>query len=80
MDGLERVQSYYTRLIPGIRNLSYTDRLARLKLSSLEWRLDRYRILYVRKALKGLVPLMGLEASNDETHHLGFKLKILFSK
>ena len=38
IDKLERVQIRATKLIPGIRNLSYTERLKRLKLPTLKYR------------------------------------------
>ena len=38
IDKLERVQIRATKLIPGIRNLTYTERLKRLKLPTLKYR------------------------------------------
>ena len=52
----EKVQRSFTRLIPGMAGLSYTERLTVLKLYSLQRRRERYIIIYVWKIFQGLVP------------------------
>ena len=53
---LEAVQRTFTYRIVGMRDLSYWQRLERLKLYSLERRRERYIIMYVWKVLQGLTP------------------------
>ena len=53
---IERVQSSFTRHLAGMRDLSYSDRLLRLNLYSLQRRRERYCIIYVWKIIEGLVP------------------------
>jgi len=60
LDRLEKVQSYFTRLIPDIRDKSYTERFKILNLTTIQKRFERYRIMYLRKIILGLVPNPGL--------------------
>ena len=53
---VEKVQRSFTRFISGMAGLSYTERLAVLKLYSLQRRRERYIVIYVWKILEGLVP------------------------
>ena len=55
---LEAVQRSYTARVAGLGHLSYWERLAHLKLYSLERRRERYIILYVYKILLNIVPNM----------------------
>ena len=48
---LESVQRRATRLVPGIGNLSYEDRLKELNISTLEYRRRRGRMIEVYKIL-----------------------------
>ena len=50
---LEKVQHRFTRLFPGLRHLSYRERLAQLKLWSLEERRNRADLIEVFKLFKG---------------------------
>ena len=51
MDMIERVQRRATKIVPSLRDLSYTDRLKKLNLETLEYRrrradlLEAYRIM-----------------------------------
>jgi hypothetical protein len=58
---LERVQRSFTKKITGMHELSYWDRLKKLRIQSLERRHERYCILYVVKIILGLVPNFGLK-------------------
>ena len=53
---IERVQRSFTSHIAGMRDLSYSDRLLRLNLYSLQRRRERYCIIYVWKIIEGIVP------------------------
>ena len=53
---IEKVQGAFTKLITGMRCLSYSKRLEVLKLYSLQRRRKRYSIIYVGKIVEELVP------------------------
>ena len=53
---VEKVQRSFTIFISGMAGLSYTERLAVLKLYSLQRSRERYIVIYVWKILEGLVP------------------------
>ena len=53
---IEALQASFLRKISGLQSLTYWQRLARLKLYSLERRRERYAILYVWKILEGKAP------------------------
>ena len=76
MDALEKVQKDFTRLIPELRHLSYSDRLKKLRITSLQRRYDRYRILYTRKILMGLVPDVCIGIRKDASARNGLKFEI----
>lgn len=75
---LERVQRAATRLVPGLRGLSYEDRLNRLNLFSLERRRVRGDLIQVFKMLNGSsrIPVDKFfkprPAGNRRGHHLMF--------
>ena len=75
MDMLEKVQSDYTKLIPEIRNMCYKERLKIMKMSSIQRRIDRYRILYTRKILIGKVPNPGIKIRHPESNRNGLILE-----
>ena len=50
----------FSKRVKGLRYLPYNQRLARMGLSSIERRQERYKILYTFKAMKGLVPPCGI--------------------
>ena len=76
MDKLEKVQSYFTRLIPVIRSKSYTERLKILKLTSIQQRFNRYRIINVRNILLGLVPNPRVKVRRQEGLRCGLLLEV----
>ena len=53
---IEKTQRSFTRYISGMQGLSYQERLAVLKLYSLQRRRERYIIIYVWKILECQVP------------------------
>ena len=56
IDQLEKNQRSFTKHITGMQSLEYSERLASLKLYSLQRRRERYCIIYVWKIIEGLVP------------------------
>ena len=56
--------------------MPYPERLKCMKLQSIQRRFDRYRITYVRKILKGLVPNPGISIRTDHTHRLGITVEV----
>ena len=53
---LENIQRSFTARINGYSDINYWDRLASLKLMSLQRRRERYIIIYMWKMKEGLVP------------------------
>ena len=53
---LENVQRTFTSKITGYKDMNYWDRIASLKLMSLQRRRERYIIIYMWKIKEGLVP------------------------
>ena len=51
---LERVQHRFTRMVPGLKHMSYDNRLQHLGIWSLEERRNRADLLEVFKLYKGL--------------------------
>ena len=58
---LEGVQRTFTWKIDGMRELNYWQRLAKLKLYSLQRRRERFIILYTWKIIQGLAPNVGAD-------------------
>ena len=61
---MEEPLKAFTRKISGCSQLNYWERLAKLKLSSIQRRFERYKIFYIWKALNGLVPNFGINVAN----------------
>ena len=76
LDKVEKLLYDYTKLCPGIRDLKYTERLKAMKLTSIQRRFDRYRCLYVRKCLIGLVPNCGITVAREACKRNGLKVRI----
>ena len=51
---IERIQRAATKLVPGLRDLSYKERLQRLNLPTLEDRRERGDLITVYKVMKGM--------------------------
>uniref|UniRef100_A0A4W3H721 Reverse transcriptase domain-containing protein n=1 Tax=Callorhinchus milii TaxID=7868 RepID=A0A4W3H721_CALMI len=75
---LDGVQCRFTRLVPGMRGLTYEDRLNKLGLYSLEYRRIRGDLIETYKILKGLdkVGTEGLFPLVGESITRGHSLKI----
>ena len=66
LEMVEKVMRDYTRRIPELRGLNYTERLKKLSMNSQQRRLERYQLLYTWKVMEGLVPNPGLTWSPAE--------------
>jgi hypothetical protein len=68
---LEAVQWTFMYRISSMRelDLNYWERLKKLGLYLLEWRRERYIILYTWKLITGLAPNFESEASRIVPHH-----------
>ena len=56
----------YTRRFSNMSQFNYWQRLSILKMFSTQRRVDRYRVLYIKKSLLGLVPSLGLTLINNK--------------
>jgi len=76
---IEKVQHQFTRLIPGIRQLSYEERLRRLSLWTLEEHRNRADILEVFKMKAGLsdIPLCTFFKLTSDSRTRGHSWKIV---
>ena len=70
---LENLQRAFTAKVKGLRDKTYWERLNDLKLYSIERRIERYRILYIRKIIIGKVPNYGLYWDINSTRGLKFR-------
>ena len=66
MEKIENLQKQFTKRIPEVKNLSYWDRLKKLKMLSQERRMERYRIIYTWKILEGKSPNCGIQNKNHD--------------
>ena len=62
LNELEILQRHFTSRVPSVNSMNYWSRLSHLQKLSQQRRLERYRIIYMWKVLKGLVPNCGVEA------------------
>ena len=64
---IEDVQRQFTKRIYGLEDLSYRDRLKKLKMYSQERRRDRYMVIFVWKIAMGLIDGYRLEFKGEGT-------------
>jgi hypothetical protein len=82
---IERVQRLFTKRIPAVRHLPYTDRLSILGMRSLEHRRLYLDLVYLYKIIHGLCVLnianLGISAvcSRQSLRNYGFHLGTAFS-
>ena len=69
------LRSFIKRVV-GLKDLPYCERLARMKLLSVQRRAERYKILYMKKLLFGSVPDLGVEVATGCDTRLGRQLAI----
>ena len=76
IDRLERVLRNFSSKVDGLHDLPYCDRLKEMKLSSIQRRHERYKILYIYKIKERLVPnLPPHPLKEEENFELQFKPK-----
>ena len=76
MDLIEKLQYDYTKLAPEARDSTYEERLNIFKLTSLQRRFERYKILYVFKILNNLVPNCGVQVTTKSESRTGLKIEV----
>ena len=64
---LENLQRNFTARISGLKSLKYWERLDKLKIYSIIRRIERYKILYTRKIIKGETSNCGFSWQISET-------------
>ena len=62
---LENLQRDFFNKIPKLNGLSYWEQLNVMKISSVQRRMERYRLLYIWKTLEGYVPNCGISIKMD---------------
>jgi hypothetical protein len=79
---IERVQKRATRLVIGLKNLTYEERLNELKLPTLRERRTYYDLIYLYKILHGYFsyPLDHFFQISPITHLRGHRLKLIKPK
>ena len=73
---LESPLREFTRKASGLKKENYWSRLKFFKLSSMQRRVERYRIVYSWKSLNGFAPSLGLMWSNMTTGRSGRTLEV----
>ena len=71
---MEETQRAFTRRVSGCWDLSYWDRLVKLRLQSIQRRHERYKAIYIWKILTGIVPNVGFKFG--ENQRFGTTVKI----
>lgn len=72
LDRLEGVLRNFTKKVDNLHELPYCTRLKEMKLSSIQRRHERYKILYVYKIKEGLVPNLPSHPLKQESFALQF--------
>ena len=83
VDLIENIQRKYTKFLPGMFHLSYTDRLTRLKLQTLEERRIYLDMILLYKIIHGLIEIdfnKYFSFNNANTRGHSFKLNMNSSR
>ena len=83
IDMVERVQRRFTKSLPGMRNVSYLDRLETLQLESLESRRIYFDLLFLFKMIHNHIDLQWrdlFEFSSSSTRGHSFKINVQYSR
>ena len=73
IDRLENILRSFTRKVDHLHDLSYCDRLKEMKLSSIQRRHERYKILYIYKIKEHLVPNLPPHPFTNVSFSLSFQ-------
>ena len=72
---LEKLLKDYLAKVPELNEMQNWENLSTIKMNSQQRRLERYRIIYVRKTLEGKVPDCGVYEATGMKERLGQKCK-----
>ena len=73
---IEKLQKDFLNRIPALKGMNYWQKLELLKMTSIQRRQERYRIMYTWKILEGLAPNCGIQTSTLGDQRQGRKCKI----
>ena len=73
---LEGTLREFTRKGKGLTGLNYWSRLRAFKVSSIQRRIERYRLIYTWKSLNDLAPSLGINWVNNGTSRSGRTLEV----
>ena len=73
IDRLENVLRAFTKKVDNLHDLPYNERLKEMKLSTIQRRHERYKILYIYKIKEGLVPNLPPHPLKNESFALLFR-------
>ena len=59
---LKNIQRRFTKKVKNMKDINYWMRLKNMKLYSQERKMERYRVIYIWKNLKELVPNCGIQS------------------
>ncbi len=84
IEAVEKVQRRFTKRLPGLSNLAYCQRLAKLNMDSLELRRIRADLIFMYKIVFGIIDLdcedFVVLRKDDNTRGHHFKLYLPISK
>ena len=83
IDRVEKVQKRFTKLLPGMRNLNYKERLATLNLKSLEERRIIFDLILIYKIHNNIISFTDyvfFEPANTVTRGHNLKLKNIYAR
>ena len=80
MSKIENLLKNFTKNVSGLENMNYWDRLKKMKLNSMQRRLERYRIMYIWKVVSGKVPNFGLSWTDNSKRGIMINIKTYNSK
>ena len=63
---LEKILKDFTSKIPQVNQNTYWQRLNKLKMNSVQRRIERYKLIYVWKSLEGIVPECGVTLAPED--------------
>lgn len=76
MKALEEPLHSFKRKVKAMKDLTYSQRLSRLKMLSIERITEKYMLLYIWKSVNGFLPSLGLSWSGDTDRRSGNRLII----